>query len=43
MKTSIKVMVIALVVFLPSNLLAQPYEGKKGDVDNDGNINVLDM
>ena len=27
----------------PLNLSAQPYEGEKGDVNNDGNINVLDM
>ena len=43
MKTRAKVMVIALLVFLPINLFAQPYEGEKGDVNNDGNINVLDM
>ena len=27
----------------PLNLSAQPCEGEKGDVNNDGNINVLDM
>lgn len=39
----IKVIVFALLVFLPINLIAQPYEGEKGDVNNDGFINVLDM
>ena len=43
MKILAKVIVITLLIFLPINLLAQPYEGEKGDVDNDGNINVLDM
>jgi uncharacterized protein (TIGR02145 family) len=43
MKTCVKVMVIVLLVILPIHLFAQPYEGQKGDVDNDGNINVLDM
>ena len=43
MKTLEKIIVIAVLVFLPINLLVQPYEGKTGDVDNNGNINVLDM
>lgn len=36
-------MIIALLVLLPVSLLVQPYEGEKGDVNNDGSINVLDM
>ena len=43
MKTYAKLMVIVLLVLLPIHLFAQPYEGEKGDVNNDGNINVLDM
>ena len=42
MKTRAKVIVIVLLVFIPISILAQPYEGEKGDVDNDGTINVLD-
>ncbi|UCE18461.1 MAG: hypothetical protein JSV84_16660 [Gemmatimonadota bacterium] len=33
----------ALLVFLPITLFAQPHEGVKGDVNNDGSINVLDI
>ncbi|UCE18385.1 MAG: hypothetical protein JSV84_16255 [Gemmatimonadota bacterium] len=38
-----KVLVMALLICLSINLLAQPYEGEKGDVNNDGNLNVLDI
>lgn len=43
MKINAKVLVISILVFLPIHLFAQPYEGLKGDVNNDSNINVLDM
>ena len=43
MKYRFIVLVIALFLCLPINLLAQPYEGEKGDVNNDGNRNVLDI
>ena len=38
--------VVLLIIFLVSfsqSLFAQPYEGEKGDVNEDGSINVLDM
>ncbi|UCE19682.1 MAG: hypothetical protein JSV84_04880 [Gemmatimonadota bacterium] len=37
------VLVFALLVCLPINLLAQPYEGEKGDVNNDGTVDLLDI
>jgi uncharacterized protein (TIGR02145 family) len=43
MRYSFIVLVIALFACLPLNLFAQPYEGEKGDVNNDGNRNVLDI
>ena len=42
-KTSLKALVITFFVFLPITLLGQLYEGVKGDVNNDGSINVLDI
>jgi uncharacterized protein (TIGR02145 family) len=43
MKTLIQVVVIALLPCLLVNVIAQPYEGEKGDVNADGTINVLDI
>ena len=43
MNTFEKILVIALFVFFPINLVAQPYKGEKADVNIDGNINVLDI
>ncbi|UCE18509.1 MAG: hypothetical protein JSV84_16930 [Gemmatimonadota bacterium] len=37
------VTVIVILVCLSMNLLAQPYEGEKGDVNNDGTIDLLDI
>ncbi|UCE19679.1 MAG: hypothetical protein JSV84_04865 [Gemmatimonadota bacterium] len=37
------ILVIALLVYLPITLLAQPYEGEKGDVNNDGTVDLLDI
>ena len=43
MKTQAKVMLIALLLLIPINFIAQPFEGEKGDVNNDGDINVIDI
>ena len=36
-------LIIALSVCLPFSLLAQSYEGEKGDVNNDGTVDLLDI
>ena len=42
MKIQVRAMVIAFLVLFPINLLAQPYQGEKGDVNNDGTVNIMD-
>ena len=39
---TVNFLIITLIVFLPITLLTQTHEGEKGDVNNDGTINVLD-
>ena len=43
MKHPIPIFSIILLVCCSTFLAGQPFEGLKGDVNNDGNINVLDM
>ena len=43
MRIKIMILVIVLLVCLPINLLAQSYEGEKGDVNNDGTVDLLDI
>ncbi len=42
MSTPTRIFVIALLICLPISLFAQPYEGQKGDVNNDATVNILD-
>ena len=43
MRHRILLILLILPICLVATLPAQAYEGQKGDVNNDGNINVLDM
>ena len=43
MRTYTQVLVIGLLIVLPVNLRGQPHEGEKGDVNNDGTVNLTDV
>ncbi|UCE17077.1 MAG: hypothetical protein JSV84_09210 [Gemmatimonadota bacterium] len=43
MENKIIVLVLVFVFCLPISLLVQPYEGEKGDVNNDGIVDLIDV